>query len=303
MAAGVIGATAGNGVGIAGICSACKILPVKVLGAKGTGLYSDIAEGIRYSADKGADIINLSLGGSSDSQMLRDAVAYAVGKGSLVLAAAGNEGSSKPHYPAAMPGVLSVGGSTAGEARYPWSNHGSTWVDIAAPGCNPAQDLNGKLVQFCGTSSATPFTAGVAALLASTSPQPTAEMITRALTGSAAPLAGNWVASGRIDAGAALSVLPMARVDTVAPTTSFRFPATATKVRGIVSVGARAADANGVRKVELWAGTQLVGTDTTSPYAFRWNVGGRTGAVHLTLKAYDRAGNMTSARITVQATR
>ena len=155
---------------------------MKVLGAGGSGSYSDIAEGIRYAADQGADIINLSLGGAADSQLLRDAVTYAAGKGALVLAAAGNDGSSALHYPAAIPAVLAVGGSTAGDARYPWSNYGSNWVDIAAPGCNPAQGRNGVVGQFCGTSSATPFAAGVAALLASTTPAPTAATIRKALT-------------------------------------------------------------------------------------------------------------------------
>jgi thermitase len=302
MAAGVIGATANNRVGIAGICWLCRILPVKVLGAGGSGSYSDIAEGIRYAADRGADIVNLSLGGRSDSRLLREAVAYAAGKGALVLAAAGNENSSAPHYPAAIPSVVAVGGSTAGEGRYPWSNHGG-WVDLAAPGCNPAQTNRGTLAQFCGTSSATPFAAGVAALLASTTPQPSAAVIGKALTASAVPLAGTWVAAGRIDAAAALATLPAVAVDRAAPTTSFRFPAPSAVVRGTVAVGARAADDTGVRKVELMAGTRLVGTDTTSPYAFRWSPAGRTGPVHLTLRAYDRAGNLSTARLTVRAER
>jgi thermitase len=301
MAAGVIGATANNGVGIAGICPLCRILPVKVLGAGGSGSYSDIAEGIRYAADRGADVINLSLGGPSDSRLLRDAVAYAAGRGALVLAAAGNENSSAPHYPAAIPSVVAVGGSTAGETRYEWSNHGAGWVDLAAPGCNPAQTAGGRLAQFCGTSSATPFAAGVAALLASTTPQPSAAVIRAALTASAVPLAGGWVAAGRIDAPAALAALPAVTADRAAPTTSFRFPVTSAVVHGVVAVGARAADDTGIRKVELSAGTRLVGTDTTSPYAFRWSSAGRTGTVHLTLRAYDRAGNVATSRLTVRA--
>jgi thermitase len=85
MTAGVIAAGGDNGVGIAGICWACRILPVKVLNSAGSGTYSNIAAGIRYAADSGADIINMSLGGSADGQVLRDAVAYAVGKGALVI--------------------------------------------------------------------------------------------------------------------------------------------------------------------------------------------------------------------------
>ena len=303
MAAGVIGATAGNGVGIAGICWSCRILPVKVLDAAGSGSYSDIAEGIRYAADRGADIVNLSLGGSADSRMLRDAVAYATGKGALVVAAAGNDGSPAPHYPAAIPAAFAVGASTSADGRYPWSNHGSDWVDIAAPGCNPAQTQTGALADFCGTSSATPFVAGVAALLAGTRPQPSAAELRTALTVSATPLAGGWVAagSGRVNAAAALLATTALRTDAAKPTTSFRFPVESALVRGTVTIGARAADDTGVSRVDLLAGSRVVGSDTTSPYAFRWAATAYSGPVTLTLRAYDRAGNVTLARRVVRA--
>ena len=199
LAAGVIAAA---GADRTGICAKCRILPVKVLGPKGSGSYTDIAKGIRYAADRHATIISLSLGGAEDSSLLRDAVAYAAGRGSLVIAAAGNTGTSAPHYPAAIPAVLAVGGITPTGARYPWSNYGS-WVDITAPGCNPARGRDGKVAQFCGTSSATPFVAGVAALLASTMRVPTAAAIRAALTCTA-----------RVDAVAALRYLgePAVRV-------------------------------------------------------------------------------------------
>lgn len=302
QAAGVIGATADNGIGIAGICWYCKILPVKVLDARGSGSYTDIALGIRYAADKGADIINLSLGGPADSELLADAVDHAVAKGALVLAAAGNSGSSALHYPAAVPSVLAVGASTQGDARYPWSNFGSSWVDLAAPGCNPAQSINGLVGQYCGTSSATPFAAGVAALLAGTTPAPSAAAIRSALTTSAYGLAGNWVdaGSGRVDAAAALASLKSVAADAAVPATSFRFPADLALVRGVVPVGARASDDTGISKVVLQAGSRIVATDTTAPYAFSWNSTGHRGDVFLTLHAYDRAGRVTTSRQTVR---
>ena len=301
MAAGVIAAAGGNGAGTAGICWACRILPVKVLDATGSGSYSAIADGIRYAADRGADIINLSLGGADDGQVLRDAVAYAVGKGSLVLAAAGNDGSTAPHYPAAIPAALAVGASTATDTRYSWSDYGADWVDVAAPGCNPAPARTGGVGQFCGTSSATPFAAGVAALLASTSPQPSAARIRTALTASADALAGGWVAAGRVNAENALHALPAARTEHAVLRTTFRYPAPGTVVRGTVGVGALAAADAGVARVQLLAGTTLVGTDTTSPYAFRWRTAPRTGPVTLTLRTYDRAGNVMLARRVVTA--
>jgi Subtilase family/Bacterial Ig domain len=232
--------------------------------------------------------------------VLRDAVAYAAGKGVLVLAAAGNDGSTAPHYPAAIPAALAVGASTATDTRYSWSDYGADWVDVAAPGCTPAPARTGGVGQFCGTSSATPFAAGVAALLASTSPQPSAARIRTALTTSADALAGGWVAAGRINAANALHALPSARTEHAVLSTTFRYPAPGTLVRGTVGVGALAAADAGVARVQLLAGTTLVGTDTTSPYGFRWRTT-RTGPVTLTLQTYDRAGNVTLARRLVTA--
>ncbi|RSM51207.1 hypothetical protein DMB66_42475 [Actinoplanes sp. ATCC 53533] len=296
MTAGVIAARGDNHTGIAGICWTCQILPVKVLGKDGSGSYSDIAQGVRWAADQGADIVNLSLGGASDSRLLRDAVAYASGKGALVIAAAGNDGSSAPHYPAAIPAVLAVGASTANDTRYSWSNYGSQWVDIAAPGCNPAQARNGIVGDFCGTSSATPFVAGVAALLASTTPTPTAAVLRTALTTSAATIAGSWVpkSSGRVDAAAALASLPVTD-DEVPPATSFRLPSGNALVRGTVVVAARATDDIGVAKVQLLADGVVVGTDRVTPYIFSWKTTARGKAVTLGLRTYDRGGNVISA--------
>ena len=377
MSAGVLAAAAGNGIGIAGVCYQCRILPVKVLDAKGVGDYSAIADGIRYAADHDADVINLSLSGTDDSQLLRDAVAYAVGKGALVIAAAGNAGNTVQHFPAAIAAVLAVGGSTETDGRYSWSNYGASWVDLAAPGCNPAQGLNGVVGQFCGTSSATPFTAGVAALLASATPKPGADAIRAALTSSAVPIAGNWVAanSGRIDAAAALNALPfwvtgvgpvigdnltltphvgagsgITRVtaafdgvtaatataapwkldldartvtgpttitisayagsaeagtatfpvvaDHARPVVAFRSPAPAALVRGIVTVTATASDNLGVTRVQLLGGTTVLATATTAPYVLRWQSAAVNRAVTLTLRAYDRAGNVTTSNRT-----
>ena len=81
-----------------------------------------------------------------------------------MVAAAGNDGVSSRFYPAAIRAVLAVGASGAADTRYSWSNYGARWVDVAAPGCNLAQGHTGHYYDFCGTSSATPLVAGVAAL-------------------------------------------------------------------------------------------------------------------------------------------
>jgi thermitase len=306
MAAGVIAARGGNHVGIAGICWECRILPVKVLDSHGSGTYTDIAAGIRYAADAGADIISLSLGGSADGQVLRDAVSYAVGKGALVIGAAGNDGGSALHYPAAIPSVLAVGGSTDKDARYSWSNWGRNWVDIAAPGCNPAQQINGVVGQYCGTSSATPFTAGVAALLASTSPKPSADTIRIALMSSAHKLSGNWIAtaSGRVDAAAALAALPGTGQATVARRVAAKDhtppSVTVTKalanqtrhVRGTAYVSVTGSDRSGMRRLELLVNGKVIAGYAGGSHRFSvptWKFG---RSMTVRVRGYDTAGNV-----------
>jgi subtilisin family serine protease len=286
MAAGVIAASGYDGQGVAGVCWACRILPVKVLDAKGEGGYDKIVAGIRYAADHGATIISLSLGAADDDSALRAAVAYAQGKGSLVIAAAGNSGKSTQHFPAAYPSVLAVGGVDQADKRYIWSNYGS-WVDVAAPGCNVAQKPSGAIGDFCGTSSATPFVAGVAGLLASTDPAPTTAQIRAAL------IASKVRPSGRIDALAAMNALSFAG-DVTRPAVAF--VAVPAILRGRVTITAAAADQHGVAKVQLYAAGKLVATDTTAPYALTWQTPAKGATVRLELRAYDRAGNVTSVR-------
>jgi subtilisin family serine protease len=148
----------------------------------------------------------MSLAGTTGGTTLSNAVQYAHDRGVVLVAAAGNAGNTTLEYPAAFDPVISVGGSDASDNRYSWSNYGS-WVDVAAPGCNQATTMSGGYASFCGTSSATPLVAGVAALLASANPAASNTTIEAALTSSAVPLVGSWVHYGRVDAAAALAAL------------------------------------------------------------------------------------------------
>jgi subtilisin family serine protease len=203
--AGVVAARTNNGQGIAGICWTCSVLSIKVLGADGTGDTALVAAGIVHAADAGARVISMSLGGPADDQTLDAAVAFALSKGAIVVAAAGNNGASTPFYPAAIPGVVSVAATDTTDHLYSWSNFGS-WVQVAAPGCNPAPSAAGNYVMFCGTSSATPVVAGLLALLVSEQPGADRDTVVGALERTAVPI-GDSVRSGRIDADAALAAL------------------------------------------------------------------------------------------------
>ena len=161
---GILAATADNGIGITGLSWRSQVLPIKVLDANGVGAYSDIALGIRYAVDNGADIINLSLGGTEPSETLKDAVDYALKKGVLVVAAAGNTGKDLL-YPAALPQVIAVGASDSQDNRASFSNTGPE-LDLVAPGTYIYSTwYRGNYFSKSGTSMAAPLVAGVASLV------------------------------------------------------------------------------------------------------------------------------------------
>jgi serine protease len=181
--AGTIAQSTNNRIGVAGVAYEATLMPVKVLNANGSGPYSTIAFGIMWAVDNGADVINLSLGGSVNSPTLEYVINYAWNNGVVVVCAAGNNNVSTPFYPAAYANSISVVATDYADARAPYSNYGST-VDIAAPGGNLNVDLNGDgygdgvLQQTCingsdgyyfmqGTSMASPHVAGVAAMMKS----------------------------------------------------------------------------------------------------------------------------------------
>jgi subtilisin family serine protease len=182
--AGTIAARLGNGLGVAGAAPGAAILPVRVLGADGSGRSSDIAEGMVWAVDHGADVINLSLGGPNTTVAEAQALGYAESMGVLVVAAAGNEAQSgnRPHYPAAHPDVVAVAAVTPDRQRAAFSNVGA-YVDLAAPGtavvapcpttaagCAADRSLPSGYARRSGTSMATPHAAAAAALLLAARP-------------------------------------------------------------------------------------------------------------------------------------
>ncbi|MBN1889483.1 MAG: S8 family serine peptidase [Thermoflexales bacterium] len=167
--AGIAAAATDNGLGVAGIAGGARVMVVKVLDQFGNGWYSDIIAGIVYAADNGARVVNLSLGGSEDSQALRAAVDYARSRGVLVMAASGNTGGAVL-YPAAYEPVLAVAATDATDERASFSNQGPQ-VDLAAPGTDIYSTWYlGNYFTKSGTSMATPHVAGTAALVWSRRP-------------------------------------------------------------------------------------------------------------------------------------
>lgn len=158
----VSGTVAGRTVGVA---PQAHILPVKVLGDGGTGSTEWISNGITWATDNGARIINLSLGLEGISLLLFTAVEYAISRGVIVVAAAGNNGNTNVFYPAAAPGVISVTAVDQNDNRPGFANYGN-WIKMAAPGTNIVSSTrDGKYGAWQGTSMAAPHVSGAAALL------------------------------------------------------------------------------------------------------------------------------------------
>ncbi|WP_370589259.1 S8 family peptidase [Thermoactinomyces sp. CICC 10521] len=165
--AGIAAAVTNNSRGIAGIAPNVSILAVRVLDANGSGTLANVANGIQYAADQGAKVISLSLGGSAGTSTLQNAVNYAWSKGAVVVAAAGNESTSAPSYPAYYSNAIAVASTDSSDRLSYFSNYGS-WVDVAAPGSSIFSTYLGSTYQtLSGTSMATPHVAGLAGLLAS----------------------------------------------------------------------------------------------------------------------------------------
>ena len=178
--AGIAGAVSDD-QGICGVAYCAKLLIVRVANCNDPGsptactVYVDaVAQGVKWAADNGADVINLSLGFSSYSNALRDAVQYAIGVGAVVVASTGNENTGTVRYPAKFPEVIGVGASGSGDNVWGSGSNGSNWgdgLDVVAPGKDVwSTYISGSYSQKTGTSMAAPFVSGLAALLLERNP-------------------------------------------------------------------------------------------------------------------------------------
>ena len=216
---GIVGAEEENGQGGVGVSFGAGLMPLKVMDCTGSGYNSDITASIYYAADNGARVVNMSLGGSSFSQAMQDAINYAHAAGVVVLAAAGNAGNTSIQYPAAYSNVIGVGATTNQDQRASFSNFNSS-VDLAAPGRYIYSTMPTYAVALnswgyaqtydylSGTSMSTPMAAGLAALIVSRGPSYTPAGVEWAMEAHAADLGtpgrDDYFGYGRIDAFASL---------------------------------------------------------------------------------------------------
>ncbi|WP_224366184.1 S8 family serine peptidase [Hyalangium versicolor] len=288
-----------------GIAKGVTLHPVRVLDCTGYGDDAQVIAGVDWVTANHVKpaVANMSLGGDA-SQPLDDAIANSIAAGVVYAIAAGNDSSSACNYsPARLPAAITVGATTSSDARASYSNYG-TCVDIFGPGSSitsASYSSDTSSTSMSGTSMASPHVAGVAALYLSANPTATPQQVRDALVtnGTAgvvtSPGTGSpnvLLYSGFIGSGPA---------DTTPPSTSITAPAGGSTLSGTTTISASASDNVGVTKVEFYAGSTLIGTDTSSPFSVDWNTGAVTnGSYSLTTKAFDAAGNTaTSSAVAV----
>lgn len=205
-------------IGCAGLAYKATILPIKVLAANGSGSSTSVANGIYWAADKGAKIINMSLGSRSSDSTIYNAVKYAYNKGVLIVCAAGNDNSSVG-YPAAYSECVAVGATDFKGNRCSFSDYGAA-LDIVAPGQYIVQQTivgsqsltSFTFASYSGTSMASPHVAGIAAMVWSIHPTYTRDQVIKAMTATARDLGtkgfDNYYGNGLIDAGASVRWTP-----------------------------------------------------------------------------------------------
>lgn len=284
---GIIAADAGNGIGVAGVAFGAKVLPLKTLDCEGHGMLSDVAKAIADAIDSGARIINISLGSNSDSSTLRSAIALAESRNVLVVAAAGNCGGvpldsrcdvlNQRSYPAAYSTVLAVGATEPDDTRSSFSTQ-ADYVDIAAPGRRIVSTAPTygttvgtlRYAAFSGTSQATPFVSGVAALIWSKEPSLTVSQVRARLISTVQDLG----MPGRDDGFGAGRVNALAAVTAAAP---------------VQSAYGAAYGLGAVPKAVAAGATVATSVMLTNTSSFAWPATG-TGAVRLAYSWIDAAG-------------
>jgi thermitase len=298
--AGIAAANTNNSAGVAGVSWNSKLLNLRVLDAYGTGEVADVVEAITYAASHDAKVLNLSLGSLSPMTGCQAAVNYAYSRGCVICAAAGNEYGTVINYPAGCDNVVGVAAVTRTDTHANYSNYNSS-VDLCAPGGAATGGINGVYSTYlgntytyeAGTSMATPFVAGLTALMMAQYPGWSNDSIVQLMLNSADDLGGagrdDYYGYGRINANRALTsgrVLPTPTVNSVASPTNV----TLATLEGTMTSEANAVLVNGSS------------TDVTYPTTTSWRktVSLEAGTNAFLIKARSAAGfESLSAALTV----
>jgi Subtilase family/Bacterial Ig domain len=280
-------------------------MPLVVLNSDNYASYYNIARAVTFAADNGIRVINISIGGSSSSSTMQNAINYAWTKGTLVFASAGNTATSTPRYPASCEHVVAVSATTSSDTRASFSSYGN-WVDIAAPGVTIlTTNRGGGYGYWNGTSFSSPVAAGLAGLIISANPDLTNTQVVEIITQNADDLGDpgfdQYYGYGRVNVHASLVAAigtapepePEPEPDITDPLVSIASPEEGSTVSGSITVRVSATDNVEIERVELYIDGTFFGTSTTEPHNFYWNTNNLTdGYYELSAIAYDTSGNI-----------
>jgi thermitase len=300
--AGTLGAVSNNLTGVAGVTWSNPIMPLVVLDSADYASYSNIASAITYAADHGARIVNISISGSTSSSTLQSAVNYAWNKGTVVFAAAGNNASSAPMYPANCTNVVAVAATDSNNALASFSNYGS-WIDLSAPGVSILTTTSTAGYGYWnGTSFSSPIAAGVGALVLAARPSLSAQGLVSLLEQNTDNIGSSSIFGyGLVNAGK--SVAAALAMSSVVPAVSITAPSGGSSLTGTVNVTGSATDSLGITGVKLFCDGILVGSTASSAYSIAWNSGSVAAGAHtLTVTATDNGGNAGSSSVAVNVT-
>jgi len=322
--AGIAAAQINNGTGIDGICGRCSLMSVKVLGADGSGSISNVASGITYATDYGARVINLSLGSSSRSTIMRDALDYALNNNVLPVVAMGNSNTDNVGDLSYWYSALSVGAVDQQGAKASFSNFGLQ-TDVTAPGVAVLSTMPTYPVTLTtqygykmnydalsGTSMATPVVAGLAGLILSKNPALTATQVKGMIESSAGDAASFNLTSGFGPVHAPAAIALALQGDNTAPILSSLLPGFGSVLVRNVTFSTAVTDDVAVHHVDFinsgaraFLPATSVGypgkngknaSPTIAPWSSlfssttHWN-----GLLDLTLTVFDQSGNSTSS--------
>ena len=203
----------GHGTFVAGlvltVAPDARVLPIRILDSDGTGSAVDIARGVEIAVERGARVVNLSLGMEIESEVLQEVIEEQIReKGIVFISSAGNQDSDRPQYPAGQNEVVGVAATTPGDAKADFSNWGS-WVSVSAPGVGLVSLLpSAAMGRWSGTSFASALTSGQAAVLIGFAPFARGDEVRRAIEESTVQVADSRLnGTGRIDVVASLDEL------------------------------------------------------------------------------------------------
>lgn len=296
--AGAAAAATNNGIGVAAVGRDASIMPVRITNrSDGAAYWSDVANGLTWAVDHGADVANISYS-ASNSSAVTSAAQYMRNKGGVVVVAGGNDGTDPGWND--NPSMISVSATTSGDGKASWSNYGS-FIDVAAPGKGILTTTNsGGYSGVSGTSFASPVTAGVVALIMGANPDLSPDEVESILEASADDLVSGsdwhpYYGHGRVNAAAAVDMAlntESTPTDYEAPAVSIFNPSSGSNVNGLITVDVDAVDNVGVTEVMLYAGSDLVGSDSVAPYQFSWDsTAYPEGDITFTASAVDPSGN------------